>query len=62
MRLCAGSGQPLPLINGSGFILGRWLIESVQETDSALFDDGSPRKIEFSLSLKRYNEDLLLFI
>ncbi|ODS24440.1 hypothetical protein AB835_03840 [Candidatus Endobugula sertula] len=62
MRLSAGSGLPMPLINGKGFILGRWLIESVQETNSVLFADGTARKIDFSLSLKRYNEDLLLFL
>ncbi len=60
IRLTAGLGVALPLMNPSGFIFGRWLIESVQETNSALFADGSPRKIDFSLSLKRYNEDLLL--
>ncbi len=61
MRLGAGLGIALPLIDGYGFILGRWLVENVQETNSVLFSDGSPRKIDFSLSLKRYNEDLLLF-
>ncbi len=60
MRLSASIGVALPLIEGSGFVLGRWFIESVQETNSVLFADGSPRKIDFSLSLKRYNEDLLL--
>ncbi len=61
MRLSAGLGIALPLIDGNGFVFGRWLIESVQETNSALFSDGSPRKIDFSLSLKRYNEDLMVF-
>ena len=61
MRLSAGLGVALPLIDGNGFIYGRWLIESVQETNSVLFSDGNPRKIDFSLSLKRYNEDLMIF-
>ena len=60
IRLSAGLGVALPLIDGYGFIYGRWLIESVQETNSVLFSDGIPRKIDFSLSLKRYNEDLML--
>ncbi|MEE8057943.1 MAG: phage tail protein [Pseudomonadales bacterium] len=62
LRLSAGLGVALPLIEGSGYILGRWIVEQVQETDSELFSDGTPRKIEFSLSLKRYNEDLLLLL
>lgn len=62
MRLTAGLGIAMPLIDSKGFVLGRWLIESVQETNSALFSDGSPRKIDFSLSLKRYNEDLMVVL
>ena len=59
MRLTAGLGIAMPLIDSNGFVLGRWLIESVQEDRSELFADGTPRKITFSLSLKRYNEDLM---
>lgn len=61
IRLSASLGIALPLIDGNGFAYGRWLIESVQETNSVFFSDGSPRKIDFSLSLKRYNEDLMIF-
>ena len=61
MRLTAGLGIPLPLIDGNGLIYGFWIIESVQQTNSVFFSDGNPRKIDFSLTLKRYNEDLMLF-
>ena len=61
MRMSAGLGVALPLVDGSGYYHGRWIIESVQETTSVLLADGSPRKIDFSLSLKKYNEDLLYF-
>jgi phage protein U len=60
LRLQADAGIALPLVSVGGLLLGRFIIEQIQETDSALFSDGSPRKIEFTLSLKRYNEDLLL--
>ena len=60
LRLQAGAGIALPLVSIGGLLLGRYIIEQIQETDTGLFADGSPRKIEFSLSLKRYNEDLLL--
>ena len=59
MRLSAGLGVPLPLIDGSGFVLGYWLVEQVTESNGVLFEDGSARRIDFSLSLKRYNEELL---
>lgn len=61
MRLTASLGIAMPLLDGEHFFYGRWLIENVQETRSVFFQDGNPRKIEFSLSLKRYNEDLLIF-
>lgn len=61
IRLSAGLGVALPLIDGNGFVYGRWLIESVQETNSVFFSNGDPRKIDFSLSLKKYNEDLMVF-
>ena len=61
MRLAASLGIALPLIDVNGFIIGsRWLIENVQETRSALFSNGIPRKVDFSLSLKRYNEDSMI--
>ena len=59
MRLSAGIGIALPLITGSGLIMGRWIIESVGETKTDFFDNGAARKIEFSLSLKRYQQDYL---
>lgn len=59
MRLSAGIGIALPLITSSGLIMGRWIIESVGDTRSEFFDNGSARKIEFSLSLKRYQQDYL---
>jgi len=59
MRLSAGIGIALPLITGSGLIMGRWIIESVGDTRSEFFDNGAARKIEFSLSLKRYQQDYL---
>ncbi|WP_428243412.1 phage tail protein [Gynuella sp.] len=60
VRLTAGIGVAMPLLDGNGFVYGRWIIENVQETKSVFFADGIPKKIEFSVSLKRYNEDLML--
>ena len=63
MRLTAGLGVAMPLIDpNNGYVFGRWIIDSVQETNSVLFSDGSPRKVDFNLSLKRYNEDLMVVL
>ena len=57
MRAAAGFGKPLFLISGNGFAFGRWCIAKITENQSNFLSDGSPRKIEFSLTLKRYGED-----
>ncbi len=57
MRAQAGLGKPLFLISGNGFAFGRWCITNITENQSNFLSDGSPRKIEFSLTLKRYGED-----
>lgn len=57
MRAQAGLGKPLFLISGNGFAFGRWCITQITENQSNFLSDGSPRKIEFSLTLKRYGED-----
>ena len=57
MRVQAGLGKPLFLISGNGFAFGRWCISKISENQSNFLKDGSPRKIEFSITLKRYGED-----
>ena len=57
MRLVAGLGQPLMLVDGLGWVWDRWAITSVEETKTAFLADGAPRKIEFSLSLRAYGRD-----
>ncbi|TQV72577.1 phage tail protein [Exilibacterium tricleocarpae] len=58
MRLSAGIGVPLPLITGTA-VMGRWVIESIGDDRSEFLDNGAARKIEFTLSLKRYQRDYL---
>lgn len=60
IRLAASIGMPLPLLAGSGLVLGLWVIESVTETDSVFFSDGTARKVGFSLSLRSYSADALM--
>lgn len=60
MRAMAGRGQPLALVYAFerlGQYCGRWCITEISETRRVLFNDGRPRKIEFSLSLTEYGED-----
>ena len=57
LRLMANTGKAWPMVEGSGRIYGLWVIESLSETRTLFFRDGTPRRIEFSLSLKRIDDD-----
>lgn len=58
IREMGDQGSSWPLIDGSdGRIHGLFIIDSLSETKSFFFDDGTPRRIEFSLSLKRVDDD-----
>lgn len=58
VQLMAEQGRAWPLIEGTGTIYGMFVIESVSETHSQFFADGSPRRTEFTLTLKRVDESL----
>jgi len=53
------SSKPFLLIDGQGNILGHFVIVKIEETQKFFFPNGKPRKIEFHLSLKRYDNVLL---
>lgn len=54
MRALAATGQPQTLIDGFGRILGRWVIESVQEQASVFAAAGVPRRQDFTMQLRRF--------
>jgi phage protein U len=56
MRTEASLGKPLLLTDGQGNIHGSWVIERIEETQSIFFSNGTPRKIEFRVSLKKYDD------
>ncbi|MBO2927246.1 phage tail protein [Metapseudomonas otitidis] len=56
LREMANTGRAYPMVEGSGRILGLWVIERVSETRSLFFPDGTPRRIEFSLGLTRVDD------
>ncbi|MDR6956592.1 phage protein U [Pseudomonas brassicacearum] len=57
LRLMANTGKAWPMVEGSGRIYGLWIIESLSETKTIFFRDGTPRRIEFTISLKRIDDD-----
>lgn len=60
LELMAEKGKAYPLIDGATFLLQGWfVIEKISEQRTAFFGDGTPRKIDFSLTLKRTDDSLL---
>jgi len=57
MRSEAALGKPLLLIDGVGWVHDLWIIKRIEETKSVFFSDGTPRKIEFTMSIAFYGED-----
>ncbi|MRT03166.1 phage tail protein [Ewingella americana] len=58
LHLMADQGMAWSLIGGDGTIYGMFVVESLSETYSELFADGSARRIEFTVNLLRVDESL----
>lgn len=56
LRYMADTGKAWPLVEGTGRILGIWVIESINETRTIFFQDGAARRIEFTIALKRIDD------
>lgn len=52
LRAMADAGDAYALVDGTGMVLGAWVITSLQETGSAFVDVGVARRTDFTLSLK----------
>jgi len=53
LRTMADKGDAYVLVEGTGRIYGEYVIVSMTEGKSLFFADGFPRRIEFTLNLKR---------
>lgn len=58
LHLMADEGKAWPLLEGTGTIYGMFVVNSISETHTEFFSDGSARSIEFSLTLTRVDESL----
>jgi hypothetical protein len=56
MRTEAGKGLPLLLVDGNGYVLRYWCIQSIEETKEAFLSNGVGRKMTFNLKITRYGE------
>lgn len=59
VELMADEGRAWPLIEGTGDILGMYIVSQVSTSHAEFFSDGAARKIDFTLSLKRVDDSLV---
>ena len=54
LSLLAGRGVPMLLVDGTGMVLGFWVIVSIEQKKRKFINNGQPRKIQFYIHLKRF--------
>jgi phage protein U len=59
LRLLGDLGKPLPLVSGQGFFLGLWVLEGVEHSEDIHFSDGAPRRMTFTVNLKKYADTII---
>jgi len=56
LRALGARGEPHLLVSGFGSIMGRWIIQQVTEGQTIFAAGGIPRRQEFTVSLRRYDD------
>lgn len=59
MAMMAGQGMPQLLVTGTGKVLGLWVIEGVDDDRTRHLVNGAPRRIDFSIYLRKYGPLML---
>lgn len=57
LRAMADAGEAYALVDGTGAVYGAFVIESMNETKTLFYQDGTPRHVAFTISLKRTDDD-----
>lgn len=59
LHTMADTGQPFALVDGNGRVYGQWVITEKGETASYFDQFGQPKRIEFSISLRRVDDNIV---
>lgn len=54
LRDIAAAGLPVPLVDGLGKNHGQWVVTNVSESKGPFFQAGVPRKVTFTVSLRKW--------
>lgn len=57
LRVMGAAGEPYVLVDMTGTVFGLWVIEGISETGTLFRIDGKARRIEFSMTLNRVDDD-----
>lgn len=55
LRTLASSGEPLLLVSGTGDVLGRWVIEKIDERQSIFSGEGVARRQGFTMNIQFFD-------
>lgn len=58
MRAQGSIGVPLPLVSGTGKVLGLWVAVSITEGQTVFAAQGIPQRQDFSMRISRYDGGL----
>lgn len=59
IRYMADTGGAYVLVDAAGYVYGAYVIDNMSETGTFYASNGLPRRIEFSISLKRVDDQLI---
>ena len=62
LKIMADQGTAWPLIGGDGWLYGLFVIQGMDQTATEFFNNGAPRLIDFTLNLKRVDDDRLALL
>lgn len=57
LRSMGDDGAAWPLVDGNGVVYGAFVLLSVHDTGTLFFQDGTPRRTEFSIELRRVDDN-----
>lgn len=57
LRYMSDTGKAWPFIDGTGNLYGMFVIERIRQERTHFFPDGASRRIDFTLSLSRVDDD-----
>lgn len=60
LRSMADTGDAFVMVDGAGNVYGVFIIQSINENQSFHNQDGTPRRVEFTISLMRVDDELAI--